>query len=174
MCEKTIHDVYCHSNGCYAIVAYNLLAKREPCDQVFDDNLAFGACGDTRQTKIDARKATDRNMTCSGCKENARKHSQELYNNVGQRIAAEREHQRQLDDQRRARREAQSFPTHGGTDYGHFGYGHVPYTLDQLSFEDFNALLADDTPDAGWEDPGEGSSRGSGGRDSRRGGQRHG
>lgn len=123
-------------------------------------------------------------MTCSGCRENAKKYSQELYNNVAERIAAEREHQQQLDERRRARREAQSLPTRGGTDAsglgGRSGHGHGPSTLDQHSFEAFDALLAGDAADPGEHDPGEGSSHGSGGGDSsrgggnsRRGGQRH-
>lgn len=121
MFEKEVCDITCASRNCDAIVARNIVVAQQPCKYVAEnDDLVFGDCGRRDKVRIAAQKAAERDMTCSGCRDRAKKNSQNLYENIGTRIAEQREHQQRRDDERWARAEAQN------SFYGGHGYGVPP------------------------------------------------
>ncbi|KAG8164311.1 hypothetical protein KVR01_006229 [Diaporthe batatas] len=114
MCTEKFFDVMCFQENCSNIVVYNLRSL-VPCDDVEDSEgkLAFGGCGKREHLKAPKMKAVQEGMKCPDCRpqhgqeleREARNHAQQLYEQVGERIAEERSHQQIRDHVRRLGRE---------------------------------------------------------------------
>lgn len=101
MCVYQIADVECGMVNCHEVLSPKGYRKAVVCSTVSDNpTLGFGGCGSTTQEeKIQPQKAI--NTICVHCTRGAREEHQEMYENIGEYLAEQRETQSRLDGQRR-------------------------------------------------------------------------
>lgn len=182
MCYSEVGDIYCRNRDCNNILLFKGHIEDFPCQIVIDNVKPFGWCG--RKARVPcAEIVRSQTRVCDHCYEAAVREQNEMYQNLGQHVAQSRADQQRLDNERGARaemrRQAAQLPNTEFEEYAAMlssigrqwsigeegdahgasgGYAYPGVGVNEIPPE--GELGMDETTGEGWNDSGEGSSRG--------------